>query len=141
MEERGTGLRPQRLPGEWEKRPLEMTKEPDQGALKTSRPTARRDLNPNQAASGGFMGQVMAARPSAQSRAMHEPIGTEIADVLTQAPDGGIGAQLFDQGGLEREIAQPMESQIVVSGGFPGPDGIMVTKGGVKGGHLAKGTI
>lgn len=72
----GTGLKPQRLPVEWEKRPLEMTKESPQGPEKTGRPTMR-SLAPipgevvtqlNQGDPGGFVAGVLASRPSAAIR-------------------------------------------------------------------------
>jgi len=69
----GTGLKPGRLPSEWEKRPLQMTKEPDQGPEVTSKPTMR-SLAPmnqpvidqlQQADPGGFISGILASRPGA----------------------------------------------------------------------------
>lgn len=73
IESRGTGLTPNRMPSQWEKRPLEMSKEAPQGAAETSRPTSR-SLAPipgevtsklSQGDPGGFLGSVLASRPSA----------------------------------------------------------------------------
>ena len=76
METRGTGLKPQRLPSEWEKRPLQMTKESPQGPAKTGKATSR-SLAPiagtvvtqlQQGDPGGFISSVLASRPSAAVR-------------------------------------------------------------------------
>ncbi len=93
METRGTGLTPQRLPSEWEKETLEMTKESPQGPEKTSRPTSR-DFTPStidSARGGGFMGAVMRGRPSAQVEAragVMEPISSDAQQVLQEV--GGL---------------------------------------------------
>ncbi len=143
METRGTGLTPQRLPSEWEKETLEMTKESPQGPEKTSRPTSR-DFTPaalDSARGGGFMGAVMRSRPSAQVEAragVMEPISSDAQQVLQEA--GGLAEFNVTGDG----IAEPQERPgdlAALHDGFPGDGGIMTTKGGVKGKTLAKGAI
>ncbi len=92
MENRGTGLTPQRLPAEWMKSKLEMTREPDQGPSKTMEPTSR------SVDTGGFMGAVLRNRPSSlygeQRSVPLAPIPSEVTDVLLDAP-GGYTAQIM----------------------------------------------
>ncbi len=121
----GTGLRPNRPPGQWEKTTLEMTKMspqgPEVGKLATG---TSRSLPPPQACDisdevgeaidqGGssFISQVVAGRPGQR---------------VYQAPTGGGG----NEGGTT---------------GFPaaglGSGGGMTGKPGVQGGTLGKGTF
>ncbi len=92
MENRGTGLTPRRPPPEWERKPLEMTREPDQGPSKDMAPTSR------SMDAGGFMGSVMRNRPSslyAEQRSVPlAPMPSEVVDVLQDAP-GGYCAQII----------------------------------------------
>ena len=117
METRGTGLTPGRLPSEWEKRPLEMTKEAPQGPEVTSRPTSR-DFTPATLNAGGFMGAVMRTRPSAQveSRAgVMEPISADAQQMLQEV--GGLAEFSVTGDGLNDLAARPGDDGNI--GGVP----------------------
>lgn len=117
MQSRGTGVTPGRLPSEWEKGTLAMTKESPQGPAKTGQATSR-SLAPipgtvvgalQQGDPGGFMAGVLAGRPG---------------QAVRKTPDG----------------------DAPVSGAFTGsdePEGLAtkVTGKPVMGSTLAKGTI
>ena len=142
MEERGTGLRPNRLPSEWEKRPLAMTQEAPQGPAVGPAVTARRDLRSTAevVGPGGFMGEIMRSRPSAQVEARaQEAIPSEVIDCLESAPNNFIVATIAG-GSFDAERVQPEQYATPVEGN-PGPTGGMITKSGVKGSTLSKGAI
>ena len=94
METRGTGLTPRRPPSQWERKPVNMTAEPDQGPGKTMAPTSR-DASP-----GGisFTDAMLRNRPSSlygeQRSVPLAPIPSEVVDVLQDAP-GGYCAQII----------------------------------------------
>jgi hypothetical protein len=145
-ESRGSGLRPQRLPSEWEKRPLNLTQESPQGAAKTSRPTSR-DLGVHStdtasAAPGNFTDMVMRGRPGLAGEARAQaPIPGEVITVMEQAP-GSFVTQTVAGGSFDAERSLPGDDgNVSMNAGFPGPGGPMVTKDGIKGGHLKKGAI
>ena len=140
METRGTGLTPQRMPKEWEKETLPMTAEAPQGPAKTSRPISSRDyLSTFQGdtVGGGFMGAIMASRPGMQTRQM----GAVAKDVAANLEQMGSAAHetLLSTGPGDRQ-AEPGSAQEVIQG-EPGPDGPMITKDGIIGKTLGKGTI
>jgi len=89
MENRGTGLTPQRPPAEWVKQKLDMTSQPKQGPSQTMGPTSR--------SAGGFMDAVLRNRPSAiyaEGRSVPQaPIPSEVIDVLSDASAGGYISQ------------------------------------------------
>ena len=109
----GTGLRPQRLPSEWEKRPLELTKESPQGPEKQGAVT---------------------------SRSMQAPIPSTVVDAMASAPGGFVTQILAGRPGMQVERARPGDGGNVVPsiGGLPaagsGPGGGLVSKPGIQGG-------
>lgn len=105
MENRGTGLSPNRVPGEWMKRPLEIGKEPAQGAAKTSRPTSR-SLETfavsTEARSTDFMQQILSERPGVIAQRALAPIPGEVQTMFAAAP-GGFVEQLLVGGSFEAQ--------------------------------------
>jgi len=119
----GTGLRPNRMPKEWERRPLQMTgKEADgpQG------PSELRSINSPQ---GEFPAEVI--------------------NTMEQAPGDFITQIIAGRPGLEKSRARPGDdsNQSGPIGGFPGPKeatgkiGKKLTGTPVMGQTLKKGTI
>ena len=109
----GTGLRPQRMPKEWEKRPLPMTQESPQG------PSELRSARPAQ---GVF--------PS------------EVVDTLAASPGGFLTQIVAGRPGMERERAKPGDdTNVGGTGGIPGPNtGLsrQPTRGSASG-HVTRG--
>lgn len=101
MENRGTGLTPNRLPSEWEKSKVNLTSEPDQGPSKTM--PATRDI------SGGtsFTDVAMRGRPSSlyseQRSVAQAPIPTDVIDVLSDAPGGFVSQTVAGVGSFATE--------------------------------------
>ncbi len=118
----GTGLRPNRLPGDWEKTTLEMTKMSPQGPE---------------------VGKLA----TGTSRSM--PQGEIPADILGQiesVPNGFIPQLIAGRPGMQREQVRPGDdSNKAGPTGFPaaglGGGGGMTSKPGVMGGTLGKGTF
>ena len=143
MENRGTGLTPNRLPAEWMKSKLDMTSPPKQGPSQDIKPTSR------DAAPGSYTETMTRARPGSiygESRTAQTPIPNEVIDVLNDAP-GGYITQTIAGGSFATERNQ---------GGGPGntskSEGLgqdnsatgfasKTTGKPVKGSTLAKGTI
>lgn len=101
MENRGTGLTPNRVPSEWQKSKVDMTSAPKQGPTSTMAPTSR------SAGATGFMDVVMRARPSAAFGSQNEqraqaPIPSQVIDVLAESP-GGFIAQHVAGGDFSKE--------------------------------------
>ena len=103
METRGTGLTPQRLPSPWERKPLELGKEPDQGPMVTSKPTSRSlapipgEVNTQLAMGGNFVQEQLNARPGTRG-GIHTPptpegdkggFGVDDLDHVTGKPTKG----------------------------------------------------
>jgi hypothetical protein len=106
----GSGL-PQRPPSEWERRPLlpDMKKEPDQGAMKESRPTAR-SLNP----APGQIGS--GSRDYSRSQILGR------AGVVAQQRAQGVVSGPVETS-LKMGVDQGMAEQIGVCSQVPTPDG------------------
>lgn len=120
------GMRPpQRVPNEWEKRPLEMTKESPQGPEVTSRPTMR------------------SLAPGAESRSGLAPLPGEVVTVLEEG--GGFTAQMLaGRPGMQRERSVPGESGNLSVGSGTGEEqakgsATRVTGKAVIGGTAPKG--
>jgi hypothetical protein len=141
MENRGTGLTPQRLPAEWMKSKLDMTSQPDQGPSKDMAPTSR-------ALIGGtsFMDAAIRSRPGSlygESRSQ-APVPTEIIDVLNDAPGafitqtivGGSFDAEADDGGGPGNVSVPINDVDFARG-----SATRTTGKPVIGKTLAKGTI
>ncbi len=124
MENRGTGLSPNRVPKEWEKGTLNMTGQPAQGPMVTSRPTSR-DLAPGNSVeiAGDFTRDMIAQRPGQVASRALAPFPADVEDVLEQS-----GAEIY---------------HTFCGGGFtstdPGDDGNTAT-GGQGGVNLASGS-
>lgn len=86
---RGTGLRPQRMPGEWSKATLELGKESPQGAAKTGHVTSRSmaplpsEVIDCMADGGGFTSQILASRPGMQVERSKSGGGGNAADTAS----------------------------------------------------------
>lgn len=92
-ESRGTGLRPNRMPSEWEKRPLPMNQEAPQG------PSKLRSNDPKAAAEAGgdYIARHLAQRPSQQGRAAApmpaaDPAFETTSEIASVNPPKGKGA-------------------------------------------------
>ncbi len=141
MENRGTGLTPNRVPAEWMKSKLDMTNQGAQGPSKTMPPTSR--------AGGGFMDAVMRNRPSvvyAEARSVPlAPIPPDVTDVLQDAPGGycsqtlaGVGSFATEEqhGGGGGNISEPANNVDLARG-----SATRTTGRPVIGQTLGKGTI
>lgn len=138
----------QRPPSEWQKGRLEIGKEPDQGAAKTSRPTSR-SLNPGNLGPGAnFTTDTLAGRPGVAARRALAPIPTEVSDVWADAPGGFVAQQLAGVGSPNGASPEPGDDGNV-SQGIDGMGGVKfakgsaskVTGGTVKGSTGMKGMI
>ncbi len=125
MENRGTGLTPNRLPSEWEKRPLEMTREPDQGPGKESHPTMR-DLQSAQldTSPASFTDQLIASRAGVQAQtAEARAVGVfpgDVVTVLAHGQGGMIAQHLAGVGSFDSERSKPGDDGNVAIGGAGG---------------------
>ncbi len=132
MDNRGTGRalegmpKVNRMPKEWEKATLEMTKEPEQGPMKTSRPTARDFVPGNSVAiAGDFTRDIIAGRPGAVAQRALAPFPADVMDVLEAS-----GAEVYSQ--FTGHGSEPVSTA-------PGDDG-NVSTGGQGGSEEAKGS-
>ncbi len=135
--------RTQKLPSEWEKRPLNMTGEPAQGPMKTSMPTSR-DLAPG--SSGNYTTDLISSRPGAIAQRALAPIPSEVVNVLQEAPGGFVAQHFAGAGSFDAERAQPGDDGNVAVGAKGGTEeakgsATKVTGRPVSGQTSGKGTI
>lgn len=144
MENRGTGLTPNRLPAEWEKSALEMTRQPDQGPSVTMGPTSRSLI-----AGGSFSDAVIRNRPGSaygESRsAAQAPIPSEVIDAIADAPGGYINQTVAGIGSFASEAQDGGGPGNISGGSYQGVDAqgsaTRTTGRPIMGKTLGKGTI
>jgi hypothetical protein len=111
MENRGTGLTPRKPPSPWERKPLELGKEADQGAMKTGTPTTRSmDRQPNDVQqmfdqAGNYVGQILTGRPGMQPE--------RATPATNQGDTGGFGAE-----DLDHTTGKPTKGETLPRGSF-----------------------
>ncbi len=110
----------QRLPSEWQNQSVlaQMGREPDQGAMKTSRPTMR-NLNP---VTGGesrdFSRSMIDARPGVIAQRALAPLPGEVVTILHMGVGGAVDSHLVG-GGFETTAAGN-DDNIAGNGDFTG---------------------
>lgn len=100
MENRGTGLKVQKMPAEWMKSKLDMSNTTVQGASKDMKPTSRA-LDPG----ASFTESTIRSRPGSlygESRSQ-APIPSEVITVLDEAPGGYITQTIAGGGSFDTE--------------------------------------